>query len=320
MLARLALTLTLLLFAACGTGEVSFVCSPGSAGCPPRSCDGGAECAASVEPVDAGACPDPDGGCASPAYGAWSAWSACSSGCGAGTRERTRRCENLPSTEVDCALCGGACAETEACSGTAACAPCALPWGGSLPHGAQVLASAASSVPCGQACVSEQRSCANGVLSGSFQSQTCAVASCPSCGTLPPGVRIVDLPWTSNTGNSIRENLGPNEIIAYRVTPSSARRGLFSTAFTGSINKATRIIVVSQCPGDVAVPAPTYCAVEGFEAAVLSYNAEVPTTYQTHCNLELGKTYFFNVKNTTLAAPTITSCAASNCPFYRAFR
>jgi hypothetical protein len=47
---------------------------------------------------------------------------------------------------------------------------CALPWGGTLPEGASVTAYQAASGP---TCVSETRTCTNGVLSGDYQNQSC---------------------------------------------------------------------------------------------------------------------------------------------------
>jgi hypothetical protein len=50
---------------------------------------------------------------------------------------------------------------------------CSLPWGGSISHGTSITASQAATVPYGQSCVSQTRTCTNGTLSGSYQYQTC---------------------------------------------------------------------------------------------------------------------------------------------------
>ena len=65
------------------------------------------------------------------------------------------------------------------CSVQGCAAPCALPWGGTIPDGASVTAYASSSVACGATCSSQVRTCSNGSLSGSFGNMTCAPA-CPS--------------------------------------------------------------------------------------------------------------------------------------------
>jgi hypothetical protein len=90
--------------------------------------------------------------------------------------------------------CGNSCAsESRACTGNVlsgsyqysscsvgACASCGLPWGGSISHGQSVTAYAASSVPCGNSCTSQTRTCNNGSLSGSYGYSSCSVGAC--CG------------------------------------------------------------------------------------------------------------------------------------------
>lgn len=54
-------------------------------------------------------------------------------------------------------------------------AACSLPWGGSIPSGNGIAAFLAGTVPAGETCQSEQRSCSNGVLSGGYQFSGCVV-------------------------------------------------------------------------------------------------------------------------------------------------
>lgn len=68
-------------------------------------------------------------------------------------------------------------------------AGCTLPWGSTINHGQSATAFQASSVACGSSCTSQTRTCSNGVLSGSFTSQSCSVAACAQC-TLPWGGTI----------------------------------------------------------------------------------------------------------------------------------
>lgn len=60
---------------------------------------------------------------------------------------------------------------------------CTTPWGATVIHGASVTAYQNPSVPNGQQCVSESRTCNNGTLSGSYQYETCSPAApvTPSC-------------------------------------------------------------------------------------------------------------------------------------------
>jgi len=56
---------------------------------------------------------------------------------------------------------------------------CSLPWGGTITHGQSVTAYQSSSVPYGNSCVSQTRSCDNGSLSGSYTYASCSVAAAP---------------------------------------------------------------------------------------------------------------------------------------------
>ncbi|TVR01703.1 MAG: BspA family leucine-rich repeat surface protein [Deltaproteobacteria bacterium] len=63
-------------------------------------------------------------------------------------------------------------------------ASCVLPWGGTLPHGESVTAWQEAAA-CNGECLSEERFCDDGVLSGSFRNETCtelAVGACDNPG------------------------------------------------------------------------------------------------------------------------------------------
>jgi peptidoglycan hydrolase-like protein with peptidoglycan-binding domain len=76
-----------------------------------------------------------------------------------------------------------------ALSGTyqfASCAPaaalaCSAPWGASVGNGASVTAFQSATVPYGQSCVAESRTCSNGSLSGSYANAACSIAAAQSC-------------------------------------------------------------------------------------------------------------------------------------------
>jgi len=70
-----------------------------------------------------------------------------------------------------------------ACNSGGGSAPCNLPWGGTTPHNTSVTAYQSASVPCGNSCVSETRTCSNGTLSGSYTNSGCTVGGCSSCTT-----------------------------------------------------------------------------------------------------------------------------------------
>ena len=155
----------------------------GSCASEERFCDDGAlsgsATAQSCFVVACEACPAPWGG--SVAHGASvTAYAAATAGCGAACLSEVRSC-------ADGVLSGSY--PAQACTATP-CAPCALPWGGSIAHGAFTTAYASSSAACGGSCTSEVRTCIDGALSGSYGAQVCSVTPCASCA----------LPWGGGRG------------------------------------------------------------------------------------------------------------------------
>lgn len=161
------------------------------------------------------------------------------------------------------------------------------------------------------------------------------LASCPSggggtgggtpppatCGTTPSGTVVKSLDWVTDfTGNTLIDNPRTGTI-AYKFTVGSARLGRFSTVFTGG-EKAIRVVSVTDCPGDLLNALEARCLIDGYEYAGFGYSAHAPGANDPlYCNLEVGKTYYFNVKNTVITNTGTNSCATgTNCPFYRAFQ
>lgn len=147
-----------------------------------------------------------------------------------------------------------------------------------------------------------------------------SLANCP----MPSGhVKIKNLDWGQNTGNSIKENLNNTHIISFKITPSSERKGMFSTAFTGG-SKATRTVVISTCPGELSRPVDgnLACVSTGFEVTSQSYSAAMGSavTSSRECKLIVGKTYYINIKNVASPNSNIGSCETTNCPFFWRFR
>ncbi len=107
-------------------------------------------------------------------------WSACSAtACGtSGTQTRTVHCIDETSQTVQDSFCTAARpADSQSCS-SVACNTCSLPatlGGGTIAHQATVTAFQAASVPHGQSCQSQVRTCNNGNLSGSYVYQSCTV-------------------------------------------------------------------------------------------------------------------------------------------------
>jgi hypothetical protein len=56
---------------------------------------------------------------------------------------------------------------------------CALPWGGSIPHGESVIAYDRAVEDCGAECHPQERTCDDGLLSGSYSYESCEIEECP---------------------------------------------------------------------------------------------------------------------------------------------
>lgn len=125
----------------------------------------------------------------------------------------------------------------------AACSACNLPWGGTTGHGTSMTAYQASSVACGNSCVSESRSCSDGTLSGSYQYSSCSVGSCASC----------NLPW----GGSISHGQSVTAYAASSVPCGSSCSSQTRTCNNGSLSGSYQY---SSCSvGSCCSPSGTSC-------------------------------------------------------------
>ena len=98
-------------------------------------------------------------------------------GCPGTEMGQTNNCVG-PSCGANCEGVGTArCVPSGACAGLG----CNLPWGGTISSGQSVTAYQASSVACGNSCVSETRTCNNGTLSGGYLNLSCSVTGCAGC-------------------------------------------------------------------------------------------------------------------------------------------
>ncbi len=78
---------------------------------------------------------------------------------------------------------GTSCGENEVCDGLGVCAEgCELPWSEFITHGESVTAFSHEIVDCGDTCPSEIRECAYGVLSGTYENESCT-ENCADCET-----------------------------------------------------------------------------------------------------------------------------------------
>lgn len=107
--------------------------------------------------------------------------------------------------------------------------------------------------------------------------------------------------------------------------------GQLTIAMTGG-EKATKTIWVSECPGDktkyldgtfpVSMDGTAgRCVGEGFEVGVIGFSSRNPgTTVQFVCNLQVGKTYYANIKNAPFGNLSGNTCeGGTTCSYYRSF-
>lgn len=89
-------------------------------------------------------------------------------------------CDGLSRTCNNGTFSGNNSYNRAACAVGSCTASCPLPWGGTIAHNASVTAYLASSVPNGQTCTNQTRTCNNGTLSGSYSNQNCSVQAPPT--------------------------------------------------------------------------------------------------------------------------------------------
>lgn len=127
--------------------------------------------------------------------GPWSEISNTCKPCTEGTETRTLNCpagQVGAITQTRATNEGGYCGRYgnwQETSNTCQAASCTTPWGQTLANGQSVTAYSTQSVPYGQTCVSQTRTCTNGVLSGTYTYQNCSPEQPPRC-TLPWGGTI----------------------------------------------------------------------------------------------------------------------------------
>ncbi len=101
---------------------------------------------------------------------------------------------------------------------------CTLPWGGTVASGASVTAYQTSSVPYGTSPVSEQRTCTNGVLSGSYTFSSCTVGQPVACA----------LPWGGTTANGTSVTAYKDATVPYGTAPVSEQRTCANGVLSGT--------------------------------------------------------------------------------------
>ena len=99
-------------------------------------------------------------------------------------------------------VCGTIASGSPPSTSSSPVASCALPWGATIAHGASVTAYQSTTVPLGQTCLSQTRSCSNGALSGSYQYASCYVRPAPVDPISPPDCTLASSPASLTRGQS----------------------------------------------------------------------------------------------------------------------
>lgn len=166
---------------------------------------------------------------------------------------------------------GGACtSETRTCtaavlSGTylnqnctvATTANCTAPWGGAITNGSSVTAFQTATVPTGQTCSSESRTCTSGILSGSFTNQSCAAQATRdiTVSITPTGTGIVSDITITGTGATCTGTIctvAQNWTGTLTATGTCSGGGTVTGSATVSLDTATTAgITLSNCTGPV---------------------------------------------------------------------
>src|ERR1043166_2045636 len=117
---------------------------------------------------------------------------------------------------------------------------CALPWGGTANDNSSTTAYQASSVSCGNSCVSETRVCNDGYLGGSYQYSSCSVASCASC----------SLPWGGSIAHNANVTAYQNSSVACGASCVSQTRTCNNGSLSGSYtNSDCSVAACADCNG-----------------------------------------------------------------------
>lgn len=98
---------------------------------------------------------------------------------------------------------------------------CALPWGGSIGHGEVATAWAQATVVSGQSCISEDRFCSDGALSGTFANEACVVEEDTDPDPFAFGTNSNALPNALNLSNVERVQGITGNVPVSIVDPSS---------------------------------------------------------------------------------------------------
>ncbi len=213
---------------------------------------------------------------------------------------------------------------TGANSGTGSSGKSCLFNGLSVPSGTSFLAYQSANVAYGLSCISQQRTCSNGSLNGSFNFVSCRVdppaapidqATCAIGAAPEVEFNLTDGYLAFSTGsastsainngyrNEIYPDFGNNNVLVFKMNVPS----LFSTvgknylpglvASNSPVTQiSTRTVSVSECPNDFS--SSSVLVSQGNSDFVVSFTTEINRAGNGVALVKPNKVYFLNIKNT----------------------
>lgn len=168
---------------------------------------------------------------------------------------------------------------------------CTDPWGGAVNHGSSVTAYQAASVPWGGTCTSQARTCTNGVLSGTYSSKTCAVATPTNCTT----------PWGATVNHGASTTAYQTASVPSDGTCTSQTRTCTNGTLSGTYANSS---CVKNCSTPWGTAVNHGAAVTAFQSASVPWDGTCTSQSRTCNNGTLSGTY----ANKTCAVTTPLNC------------
>ena len=225
---------------------------------------------------------------------------------------------------------GGTSTGSSACvEAKASCSPPTPLWGSSIPSGSSVTAYQTSSVVSPSTCVSQTRTCTNGVLSGSYTNQSCTVTYPAPTATitasptsLSSGSRST-LTWSSTNATSCTSSsnwFSQGATSGSRLTDPISVTSTFTLSCTGPGGTANASVTVTVIPpASCAPPTPLWGGYIANGTSVTAYQTSSvvsPSTCvsqtRTCTNGVLSGSYTNQSCTVTYPAPTATISASPN--------
>lgn len=143
-----------------------------------------------------------------------------------------------------------------------------------------------------------------------------------ACGAPAVGVALQpDISWASPSGSAGLIDLN-NEVKSFKftTTASTSYNGKVSVAASTGNSEVSREVWFSECPGEVAIAAPTVstCKRNGTSSTTLYWDQGLNKSYA--CKLAPNTDYYLNIKNIAPASNAARCSLTDSCDVHVAFR